>query len=679
MKFFNNFTLLSCVVISLLTMQMAVAQSSYDVSIDSLHQLPEVVVSEKYSDNEVRSTSPMQILSQQSIENLNALQVSDAVKHFSGVNVKDYGGIGGLKTVSVRSLGANHTAVGYNGITVSDVQTGQIDISRFSLDNVNMISLNNGQNDQIFQPARSFSSASFLNIVTHVPDFVNGKNVSGKASIKTGSFGLFNPSIITNYRINDKLSSAISAEWTTANGQYPYILHYGTAGKDSTSLEHRQNTDVKNLRLEGALFGDFSDSSNGNIRFYYYGSERGLPGATIYYNTDNFSKQRLWDKTFFTQAHYENRISEKWSVQGNAKYNYGYVRYLDPTFLNSEGQLENIYKQHELYGSVSALYRAFENMSFSLASDVTHHTISANLRNFANPTRLTSQSVLAAKYVNNRFLSIASLLYTHTFESVEMGDAALNKSRFSPYVSFSIKPFEDIDLRVRAFYKNVFRLPTFNDLYYSIVGTRSLKPEDTNQFNLGITYSTSFEEWMPLLKFTADGYHNKVNNKIIAVPNKNMFEWSMINYGEVQIDGLDLSVESAFILPNNWNLMLSGAYTYQKALNMSDPQSSIYRHQIPYTPRLSGSGRALLELPWFNVGYSLIWSGARYVSSQNTVENRLNGYADHSVSASKSILTKTGKLTLNIEALNLSDKNYQIVRNYPMPGRSYRATLSFNF
>ena len=27
------------------------------------------------------------------------MQVSDAVKHFSGVTVKDYGGIGGLKTV----------------------------------------------------------------------------------------------------------------------------------------------------------------------------------------------------------------------------------------------------------------------------------------------------------------------------------------------------------------------------------------------------------------------------------------------------------------------------------------------------------------------------------------------------------------------------------------------------
>ena len=37
--------------------------------------------------------------------------VAEAVKHFAGVQVRDYGGIGGLKTVGVRGLGAMHTGV----------------------------------------------------------------------------------------------------------------------------------------------------------------------------------------------------------------------------------------------------------------------------------------------------------------------------------------------------------------------------------------------------------------------------------------------------------------------------------------------------------------------------------------------------------------------------------------
>ena len=98
------------------------------------------------------------------IERLGVQDLSEAVKRFSGVTVQDYGGIGGLKTVSVRSLGAKHTAVCYDGVTVTDAQSGQVDISRFSLDNVDMISLSIGQADDIFQTARMYASAGALSI-----------------------------------------------------------------------------------------------------------------------------------------------------------------------------------------------------------------------------------------------------------------------------------------------------------------------------------------------------------------------------------------------------------------------------------------------------------------------------------------------------------------------------------
>lgn len=648
-------------------------------SLDSLHRLPEVVITEKYADREIRSSAPMQILSQKSIRNLNALQLSDAIKHFSGVTVKDYGGIGGLKTVSVRSLGANHTAVNYNGFTVSDVQTGQIDIGRFSLDNVNIISLQSGQSDNIFQPARMYASASVLNIQTAAPQFAGGETINGRVSVKGGSFGMFNPSVFANLKLNKKLSASLSAEWLSANGEYPYALHYGEIGKDSSSVEKRENTDVQNLRLEGALFADFSERSSGNLRVYYYQSERGLPGATIFYNTSDFSKQRLWDKTFFTQANYRIDISERWSFQANGKYNHGFIHYLDPTFLNEEGKLENFYRQNEMYASGSALFRAFENLSFSLSTDLVMNNMSANFTDFAYPTRYTSLTSLAAKYVTNRFLATASLLYTQTREQVKWGIPADNQRRLSPYASITFKPLETIDLRLRAFYKNIFRLPTFNDLYYSRIGKRDLKPEDTHQFNIGFTYSTSDGKWLPLLTITADAYHNSIRNKIVAFLSRNIFEWSMMNLGSVNINGVDIAAESAFEISPKVKLLAGSSFTFQDARNTTNPDSPAYRHQLPYTPRFSGSCRAAVETPWVNMAYSLLWSGIRYTSAQNTPENRLNGYADHSLSISKSFRLKHTGLDLSLEALNLSNKNYEIVRNFPMPGRSFRGTISINF
>lgn len=655
------------------------ASNVYGQSIADSIQLEELVVTTRGFDREMRSTSPMQVMSGKSIKNIQALNVSDAVKHFSGVSIKDYGGIGGLKTISVRSLGSNHTSVSYNGIAVTDVQSGQIDIGRFSLDNVESISLITGQNDQIFVTAREMSSASALNIVTVSPSLKNGEVINGKVSLKGGSFGLINPAFNTNIKLSDVLTANFNGEWLTSNGEYPYVLHYGVEGVDSSSVERRENSDVNNIRLEGALYANFSQNTNADVRLYYYNSERGLPGATIYYNTQGYSKQRLWDETFFAQGHIEHSFNNKWSVKANAKYNHGYLKYIDPTYLGNENGIEDIFNQSEIYGSASVLYKAFNYISFSATTDLSSSTMTSNRKSFATPTRLLSQSALAAKWINEYAIATASVVYTQTIESVESGSASDNHGKLSPHISISTKPFANKDFHIRAFYKNSFRLPTFNDLYYPLVGTRSLKPEDATQYNLGITYSTSIAKHIPLFKITADVYHNDVKNKIVAYPTSNLHQWAMMNFGKVEINGVDATIESAISINRKANLLLSASYTYQKALDKTDADKSTYNHQLPYTPVNSGSARAAIETKWIDFAYSLLWSGERYYNAYNATQYLMKGYYDHGVTLSKVLNTKIGELTLSIEGINLLNKNYQIVRNFPMPGRSYRANIILNF
>jgi len=647
---------------------------------DSLQHLPEVVITDKPGDRELRSTTPMQTLSRESLQNLNALQLSDALKHLSGVTIKDYGGIGGLKTISVRGLGATHTGVNYNGIAITDVQTGQIDVGRFSLDNIENITLHSGQSDQIFMPARAFSSASYLNINTIKPQFkTNEKPINGRLSIKTGSLGLFNPSITTNLKLSDKLIATVSGEWLSAHGKYPYTLHYGEAGIDSSSVEKRENSDVQNLRLEAALFAEISKFTKGDIRVYYYESERGLPGATIFYNIKNFSKQRLWDKTFFTQAHLEHEISSRLTIQADAKYNKGHLRYLDPSYPGETGMVEDIFNQNETYASISALYKPLQNLSITLASDITSATMSSERESFATPTRLTSQSAIAAKWVSEQFLTTASLLYTKTLESAKIGNPADNRSKLSPHLSLSYKPFIDIDLRLRTFYKNSFRLPTFNDLYYPLVGLRNLKPESTNQFNLGATYSTQTRNKSLFLMLMLDAYHNRINNKIVAYPSGNLHQWTMMNLGEVHINGVDISSESIYQISQKLNFLLGVSYTYQSALDKTDSEKISYNHQIPYTPRHSGSVRTILDLSTIKFSYNLLWSGHRFTNGFNINEYRLKRYTDHSASVSKDFKSSRNIYTVSLEALNILNKNYEIIKNYPMAGRTIRVNLIMNF
>ena len=86
---------------------------------------------------------PVQIqqLNKTQLQQINSISVADAARFFSGVVLKDYGGIGGLKTNSVRSLGANHTGVLYDGMMMGDAQGGQIDLGTISLDQLEQISL----------------------------------------------------------------------------------------------------------------------------------------------------------------------------------------------------------------------------------------------------------------------------------------------------------------------------------------------------------------------------------------------------------------------------------------------------------------------------------------------------------------------------------------------------------
>ena len=646
------------------------------------YYIPEITVSDIYQTREVRSTAPLQIFSKDALKNLNALQVSDAVKHFAGVTVKDYGGIGGLKTVSIRSLGAQHTAVGYDGITLTDCQTGQIDLGRFSLDNVDQLSLSNGQSDNIFQPARFFASAGILNIQTLTPRFEDGKHTNISASFKTGSWGLVNPSLLLEQRISRKWTVSANGEWMSSDGHYPYTLYYGNEEGDLSSREKRKNTDVQTFRAEAGLYGNFSDKEQWRLKAYYFQSSRGLPNATTFYYTH--SSQRLWDKNTFIQSQYKKEFNRQWVFQTSAKWNWSYQRYLDPDYKGSTGEIENSYYQQEYYLSGAVLYRLLNNLSFSLSSDGSINTMNANLNDFAHPTRYSWLTAFAGKYVNNWLTLSASALATVIYEQADKGGSAGNHRKLSPYVSASFKPFDKEEFRIRIFYKDIFRLPSFNDLYYGETGNNKLKPENARQYNIGLTYSKDVCPFLPYLSATVDAYYNKITDKIIAYPTKNLAVWSMRNLGSVEIKGIDVTGSVSLQPCEKLRINLSGNYTYQQALDVTNPdpaseEGRTYKHQIAYTPRVSGSGQVGIETSWVNLSYSFLFSGKRYAVGQNIAANRLDSYSDHSISASRDFRIKKVTTSLSVEMLNIMNKNYEIVKSFPMPGRSVRATFSVRY
>ncbi|MCK9344057.1 MAG: TonB-dependent receptor [Massilibacteroides sp.] len=633
------------------------------------HPLKEVTITKRRKVSTTLQRTPLQRFNIKELETLGIDNLSEAIKHFSGVTIRDYGGIGGLKTVSIRGLGAAHTAVAYDGITVSNTQGGQIDISRFSLDNVDQVSLNIGQSDNLFQTARMFASSGALSIRSSAPDF-SQKATRIKANLRAGSFGWFNPFLQLDQRINKTYGISLQGNWMRADSRYPFTLTNGNL----VTKEKRKNSDIKTLHAEINGYADWDTYGKLKVKGYFFDSKKGLPGSIVLYN--DYQKERLYSKDDFVQANYEVNLHPKLTLKANAKFDYAWTQYQDFHSAYKDGVMTDIYTQREYYGSMALRYQVSTPFEITFAQDAFYNTLDATTPLCPFPERFTSLSALSASYKIGELNVSGSLLGTYITETIQIGTPAPDRKKISPMVSLSYKIFREHNLRVRFSYQDHFRTPTFNDLYYDRIGNKNLNPEKAHQFNVGLTWnSTAPSINMNILRLTLDGYYNQVTDKIVAIPT--MFVWKMMNMDKVNITGIDATLSSNFSITEKIKLDLRANYSYQHAVDRTKKGSKTYGDQIPYTPCHSGSGSISVQMPWLTVGWSLNGVSKRYIMTQNIASNLLKGYTEQQLTLNHLFTLNTFKIRLRGEILNLTDTTYDVIKYYPMPGRSYRFGIQF--
>lgn len=663
------------VILSLFTTLPAISQSKvrHQTSLsDTLLKLKEVTI---YSNRMQKKMSPVQILSGKELEKLNVYSVADALRYFSGVQIKDYGGIGGLKTVNIRSMGSHHVGVFYDGIELGNAQNGVVDLGRFSLDNMEIISLYNGQKSAIFQPAKDYSSASAIYMQTRKPIFKGEKKNNLNIGVKSGSFSTINPSLLWEHRFNERISSSISTEYMYTSGRYKFT-YAKKDGYDTTAV--RQNGDVRMLRLENAFFGKIP-KGEWKAKAYLYNSERGYPGAAVREEPGKFRHQdRQWDTNVFIQGSFQNYFTPWYSLLANGKYAYDYLHYLsDPRLDVTTMYVDNHYRQQEIYASAAHLFTIYPWWSMSLSNDFQWNTLRADLIDFVYPTRNTILTSAATSFDFNRLMLQASLLYTHVDDNTRTkGANAGIKNKYTPSVIATWQPLTKLPLNVRAFYKKVFRMPTLNDLYYTFIGNKDLKPEYTTQYDVGITFSHTWNNhWLKSLDLQIDGYYNEVDDKIIAMPTSNQFRWTMINLGHVEIRGLDAAIRGEWGF-GKVELSTLFNYTYQKAQDFTDPTSEWYGGQIPYIPWHGGSIILNGSYQTWSCNYSFIYTGERYEAVANIPENYAQPWYTHDFSLSKTFQWGKTGIRVTAEINNIFNQQYEVVQCYPMPGTSFKIKLN---
>lgn len=632
--------------------------------------LRETVVSASRKDNAVAS---VQTLSGASLRQMNSYSVADAIRFFSGVQLKDYGGIGGLKTVNVRSMGSEHTAVAYDGVEITNAQNGIVDLGRLSLAGVGEIVLSNGGNGNILKPARSFASASSVEIVPRRPQFGN-RPYNLRAVAEGGSFGTFSPELLWERKLSPRTSLQANAAWLTSTGRYKYRYHMD-GGYDTTAT--RRNGDITILRGEASLYGHAA-GGEWRTRGYVYSSRRGLPGAVVRNRLSHIDRQR--DLNTFVQGSWRKRAGA-YTALLNAKLSYDYMHYLyDPRRDQGAMYINNHYRQKGAYVSSANKLDFSENIQASFSADYAFDALDADMRDFAKPIR---HSLYAAAAVNARLGNAeiqGNALLTHTdnrARNKEGGKSSLHTG-FTPAVFAVWRPAFLPNLALRAFCKRSYRVPTFNDLYYTFIGNSNLKPEYATQTGGGASWNCHGKgKTFKRLAIRLDAYTNTVNQKIIAVPTTNQFRWTMTNLGKVTVHGLDATAESA------WNIgkaaiETKAVYTCQRAMDCTDSNSPYYKGQIAYIPKHSASAVVNVEWKQWSAHYSFIYTGKRYDASANIPANYIQPYYINDFSASRNLQCKNADARISLAVNNVLNRHYDVVRCYPMPGRNYKITLSIN-
>ncbi|MDE6273310.1 MAG: TonB-dependent receptor [Muribaculaceae bacterium] len=641
-----------------LVMPMAAKSVTSTISTDNsddfrIDTIPELIVTG------LQPIVTSQTLKGTELRALSTTSVADALKYFAGAQIKDYGGLGGMKTVNVRSMGAHHVGIYIDGIRLTNAQNGTVDLGKYSLSTMESVELFNGNKLDRCQSPSEFSSASTVYFRTRRPT-----TDSLSLMLRAASFSTFSGKL--NLQTSRKgWQAMIDAEALHTKGNYPF--RYKSEYEDT--IGRRSNNDIRYYRLEGALFNKGFSS-----HVYYYYSERGCPGGIVRRLSDKYTNiGREWDSDFFIQASYRNSYGPH-SILANLKYSNEYLRYnTDYPDNQNTVKADNHYHTNDIYAAAAYTWSPFTWLDINAGYDFRWTRMKADLKRFTPVTRHDQKAVIALNAEKWGFRLAASILFQHykDFTATKAG-AADPLHKFTPSVTLG---YSTGNFNVHAWYKRIFRVPTLNDLYYTQSGNRNLKPEYTTQWDLGGEYMLLTGAFSFTAK--ADIYLNRVTDRIVCLPLRGTYTWSMMNYGYTFCRGLNATLNGRYAY-KDFNFSLLTSFTIQRDLDRTDPESELYNKPICYSPTFSCGLTGIIAWRRLSLTLSDIFVGKRmwsYADPDDILKpyNNVDLKLDYTHSIGKKF-----NIGATFEILDIFDVQYEHIPRYPMPGRNWRMTLTFS-
>jgi len=600
------------------------------------------------------------------------VSLSDLLAGHTSVFIKSEGR-GALATASFRGTDASHTAVYWNGISISSPMLGQVDFSQIPVYLMDDISLHPGASS-LADGSGGLGGSILLESKLDWSQKWGIKLVTG-----LGSFQTFNNYLRISTGMNNFRSST-RVYTNSSKNDFPFYNN-NVADIDPVSGKYiypLQRNEQADYHLDG-LMQSFALRIQKHyllsLDYWYQRSSRSIPRLNTYEGDDHANRSHQNDRTYrtvFNVSHFgsKSRLSLKSGlVVENMDYRVKNLilgkDYYNAVFSTS--------KLLSVYNKLSYQYRPVKHtlLKASLAFDF-HHVItldSVNQTGYNQFRRVQGAFVSWQQQLTKRFSTLVMLRkeWVNDF-SVPL----------IPYFGFDWQLDKKNQLLIHANVARNYHYPDLNDLFWQPGGNPNLLAEEGLASEIGIKI---IPDWKKVgLQAGITAFYQNIQHWIIWMPSP-MGYWSPENIRHVIAKGLEVNASLNFKI-QRLSIFLKAGYAFTKSLNFGDAGkwggASIGK-QIPYVPVHSGNFMA--DLRW--KGYSLSWVNndysERFTTSTNEISLRdwLYPYYMNQLYLGKDIGWGRSNVQLQLKIYNLFNEDYRSVLGRPMPGRNYMLVLTF--
>jgi vitamin B12 transporter len=606
------------------------------------------------------------------IEKMNGTTLADIVSATPGIFVKDYGAVSGIKTVSQRGLGAEHTLVLLDGVRISSAQYGSQDLGLLPVDEIGSVEIVRGGQSASFG---ADAVAGIINIVS-LPIEAKGKvRVLGSA----GSFG-YRRYHVSASEGNGRDGIRISFGEEKSDGDFPFQFRNG----QQVAELRRGNSDL--LARYGSMHGriGFGDRSDLSVRLSAYHSERGVGGVVV--SPYSLSIARQWDKDYLLQANSTTRFAGDSQLRVKGQIHSSYERYQDSRLVVGGILLDNSFRNLDFRLEPQYEFSLGDSSRIAVGTELVRTSAIGNsVKN--EPTREQAAAYVAGEISVLKGEGVVSQI--SLFPAMRIDAATAMSPEWSPQLGFILQ-FKNLATEVprnpgvilRGSVSRNFRIPTFNELYFAGgggIGNPSLKPERSTSIDAG-----------GLLHFSLFGDHTMSGTYFLNDMTDRVV-WTAAGVGNVtprnlrKVRSQGIEATYAWQLPDDLvEAALHYTSSYSRKRSGDYPGDPVINTQLIYVPEEAfsawiGSGieweEGLLREAGVRIGYS--FTGFRYYTEDNTAF--LPGYSVCDLTVRTKLAFGSLGFSVKGEVNNLFDKKYQVIPGYPMPGRSFRMTFGVEY